>query len=69
MFLRSFVKNNLLFRIMDPLKRKSPVATLCSKAVILLQLVHCYLLHVCICVCVCGGGGVVYSCFCDIVRS
>ena len=24
MFLRSFVKNNLLFRIMDPLKRKSP---------------------------------------------
>ena len=25
MFLRSFVKKNLLFRIMDPLKRKSPV--------------------------------------------
>ena len=24
MILRSFVKNNLLFRIMDPLKRKSP---------------------------------------------
>ena len=24
MFLRSFVKNNLLFRSMDPLKRKSP---------------------------------------------
>ena len=30
MFLRSFVKNNLLFRIMDPLKRKSPVATIPS---------------------------------------
>ena len=26
MFLRSFVKINLLFRIMDPLKRKSPPA-------------------------------------------
>ena len=26
MFLRSFVKINLLFRIMDPLKRKSPVS-------------------------------------------
>ena len=25
MFLRSFVKNNLLFRIMDLLKRKSPL--------------------------------------------
>ena len=25
MFLRSFVKNNLLIRSMDPLKRKSPV--------------------------------------------
>ena len=25
MILRSFVKINLLFRIMDPLKRKSPV--------------------------------------------
>ena len=24
MFLRSFVKNNVLFRSMDPLKRKSP---------------------------------------------
>ena len=27
MVLRSFVKSNLLFRIMDPLKRKSPVKT------------------------------------------
>ena len=25
MFLRSFVKNNLLFRIMDPLKLKYPI--------------------------------------------
>ena len=27
MFLYSFVKNNLLFRIMDPLKRNSPILT------------------------------------------
>ena len=27
MILRSFVKINLLFRIMDPLKRKSPIQT------------------------------------------
>ena len=27
MFLRSFVKNDLLFRSMDPLKRKSPSRT------------------------------------------
>ena len=46
MFLRSFVKINLLFRIMDPLKRKSPVLSPSINPVTL-QLVdlHCNSVH------------------------